>query len=303
MAYPGANVCVDASCTYEHTLGDTSGCGGGKSLRSSSVEVARPALNLVHDPRCGVCLVWRPVEGPPLPRCIHRENEAGEVDAEAVRYRDAPFACAVGRTDASTGNAVTALRMSSSSIEAHPPRKKIPCRGSPPRGQLLHRGKGGIDDVLRSAREAQSLFYSLQEQRLQAEYRRAQASLRQELDQQREYKRMLQLAEYQADLVNMFGHTMRDAVLDAFFDDGSDPVLSALHRKRLEGPTSRSAPYTSVHGDHSSGAAPPGVWRHRGSAGEGLVPPASTDESRLARERHVFKQALEELRGGRLCGY
>ncbi|KAG5494190.1 hypothetical protein GH5_02181 [Leishmania sp. Ghana 2012 LV757] len=112
-----------------------------------------------------------------------------------------------------------------------PARKATRTRGSPPHGQLIDLGKGGINDILKNAREAQRLFYSLPVQRLTAACGRSQAALRQELDQQREYKRMLELAVYQAELVNIFGNTLRDTTADAFLDDGSDSLLSALQRE------------------------------------------------------------------------
>lgn len=146
------------------------------------------------------------------------------------------------------------------------------------------------------------MFYTLQEHRLQAEYRRSQASLRQELDEQRQYKRMVQLAEHQAELVNIFGHTMRDAVADYFFDDGSDPVLVALQSRRDKAPSARSAFDSAMHRGYCSGAASLGVGARRGSAERALAPAASTRESGVAQERHALQRALEEARGGRRCG-
>ncbi|TPP53861.1 hypothetical protein CGC21_38560 [Leishmania donovani] len=220
MPSTAAKVRFNASRMREHLLGDTSESGRSESSHSPSLEATLPPPHLVRDPCYGVCLVWRPVEEPPLPRCIHTASQALEGDAEATGYRDEPLACAAARRDATTSTAATALQLRSPPVKAQSPRKTIRARESPPRGQLLRRGKGGIDDVLRNAREAQRLFYTLQEHRLQAEYRRSQGSLRQELDQQRQYKCMVQLAEYQAELVNIFGHTMQDAVADSFFDDG-----------------------------------------------------------------------------------
>lgn len=303
MPSTAANVRFNASRMHKHSLGDTSESGRSESSNSPSLEVTRPPPNLVRDPRYGVCLVWRPVEGPPLPRCICRTSGYREGGAEATGYRDEPFARAAAHRDASTSTAATALQLRSTSVKAQTPRKVIRTRESPPRGQLLHRGKGGIDDMLRNAREAQRLFYTLQEQRLQAEYRRAQASLRQELDQQRQYKRMVQLAEYQAELVNIFGHTMRDAVADSFFDDGSDPVLAALQRRRDEAPSTRSASYSAMHRGDCSGTASLGGGARRGSAESALVRAASTHESGVAQERQAFQRALEEVRRGRRCGY
>ncbi|KAG5493434.1 hypothetical protein JIQ42_01800 [Leishmania sp. Namibia] len=184
----------------------------------------------------GLCRVWRPVEVPPLPRYVHRANSTSEGGAEVVDSGDEPSARATAHTATRTGTAATASRLSSSFVVAQSARKATRTRGSPPHGQLIDLGKGGIDDILKNGREAQRLFYSLPAQRLTAAYGRSQAALRQELDQQREYKRMLELAEYQAELVNIFGNTMRDSIADAFFDDGSDSVLSALQRKKGRGP-------------------------------------------------------------------
>ncbi|CAC9529412.1 hypothetical_protein [Leishmania infantum] len=303
MPSTAANVRFNASRMREHLLGDTSESGRSESSHSPSLEATLPPPHLVRDPCYRVCLVWRPVEEPPLPRCIHTASQALEGDAEATGYRDEPLACAEARRDASTSTAATALQLRSPPVKAQSPRKTIRARESPPRGQLLRRGKGGIDDVLRNAREAQRLFYTLQEHRLEAEYRRSQGSLRQELDQQRQYKRMVQLAEYQAELVNIFGHTMQDAVADSFFDDGGDSVLAALQRKRGEAPSTRSAFYSAMHRGHCSVAGSLGVGARRGSAERALPPAASTRESSVAQERHAFQRALEEVRGGRRCAY
>ncbi|GET91750.1 hypothetical protein LtaPh_3301400 [Leishmania tarentolae] len=297
------NIRSNASRIHAHGLGGSSKSNGCGNSHSSLLELTRSPCNVVRDPRYGVCLVWRPVEGPPLPRCIPRAHEVREGDAKAAGYTDEPFAPAAVRRDASTSTTETVSRPRSTSLQTQYPSKENQARHSPPRGQLFHRGKGGIDDVLRNAREADRLFSTLQAQRLQAEYRCAQASLRQELDQQRRYKRMVELAEYQAELVNIFGHTMRDIVADSFFDDGSDPVLAALQRKRDELPSTHSALYAARHRGHWSGTASLGVGAHRGSADGALVSTVLTRESGVTQERRMLQRALEEVRGGRRRGY
>ncbi|KAG5469626.1 hypothetical protein CUR178_01763 [Leishmania enriettii] len=173
----------------------------------------------------------RPLEGPPRPRCIYRANSICEGGAEVVDCGDEPSASATPHTVTRSGTVATASRLSCSFVVAQSARKATRTRGSPPHGQLIDLGKGGIYGILKNARAAQRLFYSLPVQRLAAACGRSQAALRQELDQQRESKRMLELAEYRAELVNIFSDALRDTIADALFDDGSESVLSALQRK------------------------------------------------------------------------
>ncbi|KAG5494974.1 hypothetical protein JKF63_02026 [Porcisia hertigi] len=71
---------------------------------------------------------------------------------------------------------------------------------------------------------------------------------------------MRRLAEYQAELVDILGHAMRDAILDNFFDDGSDPALSALQRKRDGGAGARSAIYAPAYRDRCTITSLINVW-------------------------------------------
>jgi hypothetical protein len=275
-------------------------------------KAAHPS-NVVHDDRFGTCLVWRPVEGPPLPRRYSTAASFAASHTPASRCESSlPVASLQPASPAQnqcplpvrTGNQ---LALSSSAHVAPAP---APARRhdpdallSPPRGSLLRRGKGGIDDVLKNAREAQSLFYSLQERRLKAEYRSTQRELKAELDQQLRYKRMLKLSAYQEELVNLYGPTMRDIIADVFFDDGSDPVLALLKEKR-KAPLSQEQALTAPCRPSAVQQPSPQLWVRPDEGG----PPsweADVDAHRehASKEREMLQRALDERRAGRRTNY
>lgn len=178
------------------------------------------------------------------------------------------------------------------------------CR-SPPRGQLLPRGKGGLDDVLKNAREAQNLFFTLQERRLRAEYRSHQRELKAELDQQRHYRRMLDLAAYQEELVNLYGPTMRDVVADVFFDDGQDPVVALLQAKREAAPTHRSDVAQEERDLSSDPQHQPlrQLWQPTHDLQTLRYDSAAASRDRVSVEREQLHRALAERRSGQRTNY
>lgn len=173
------------------------------------------------------------------------------------------------------------------------------------------------------AREAERLFLSLQARRLRGERRTAQRQLATALDGQREYKRMLSLAEYQEELVNIYGPSMKNIIADTFFDDGSDPV-SALLQENTEqdqcvypaavaGPAQQQLAWrkaTAMHARRDQGLS---LSRQEMNANAsaataqymGYYPPTArhSDDSpavhSVARQREVLHRALDEVRDGR----
>ncbi|KPA76859.1 hypothetical protein ABB37_07655 [Leptomonas pyrrhocoris] len=268
-----------------------------------------PSARVVYDARLGSCLVWRPVEGPPLPRPLTARLAAPPhpLPRQVKTYVAAPDR--EGGPPPPPPSVAPREGHSHQETELLAPAGSAPVKGAegraatPPRGQLLPRGRGGIDDVLKSARTAQSLFYSLQERRLMAEYRRSQRELKAELDQQRHSKRMLQLAAYQEELVNLYGPTVRDIIADTFFDDGHDPVLAVLKAKR-EAPLSYPCGANTLL---SKGSGAPNTSRQLWERTDGAAMPSPTSaqshRERVSREREMLLRALDERRSGRRSGY
>ena len=278
-------------------------------------EEPKRAPNVVHDARLGRCLVWRPVEGLPLPRRFtmrERPASARPLDSltatahglpsnvEAKKQLSAPCRlCRIKKEDIQP-----TLTSSTHGTQALATQQTNCHTDTPPRGQLLRRGKGGIDDVLKNAREAQNLFYSLQERRLKAEYRNQQQELKAELDQQRHYKRMLELSAYQEELVHVYGPSMRDIIADVFFDDGHDPVLAFLKAKREAASTQTSL----ASGLSSEQLAEPTLsrqlWeRSEDAAALSQLSPVEADRKRASQEREMLMRALNDKRCGRRTSF
>ncbi|KPI86873.1 hypothetical protein ABL78_4063 [Leptomonas seymouri] len=275
---------------------------------------AGPSPGVVHDAHFGSCRVWRPVEGPPLPRryTAHRAPHP-----PPSLYATGTSVAALGTHDGAHARQPSVpllnspphpkseqlARTGTAQMAPEPVRAFERCVSTPPRGQLLRRGKGGLDDVLKNARAAQSLFYSLQERRLKAEYRRCQRELKAELDQQRHHKRMLELSAYQEELVNLYGPTMRDIIADTFFDDGHDPVLEVLKAKR-EAPSSYQQGFrASPSEDSKVEKASHQLWVCAGNAVAVPPTPAQSQSERAIREREMLLRALDERRSGRRTRY
>ncbi|KAK7197279.1 hypothetical protein NESM_000674400 [Novymonas esmeraldas] len=284
-------VCFDASAMYTPPLSGTYRRHASQERHHHVADEAPSSTSLaaVHDPRLGRCLVWRPLEAPPLPRRFYSAGPPSAVPARAA---------AVG------GAAVLSSAVACPATRSESPPVKRREGEPPPRGQLLRRGRDGLDGVLKNAREAQSLLHTLQDQRLRSDYRASQGRLRRELDEQREAKRMLQLAEYQAELVNIFGPSMRDVIADVFFDDGEDAVLAALRAKReaSRGVRSAAALVSEDDGGRWRTPSPDAVVPERHAHKYPLPAPAMR-ETTASHERLALSQALNQVRGGRRCGY
>lgn len=260
--------------------------------------------------------VWRPREAPPL-----------AVDSSVTSFSS--------NLPPSTGVPLSRHYTQGGRVEAVT-LKTTPRPHSPPVGQILPRGRGGIDDVLKQARESQRLFFTLQERRLRNERKRAQENLHHDLDTQREYRTMQQLAEYQEELVQIFGPSMRHIISDTFFDDGEDPVLALLARQRRSLRDAQQVRPT-LHGRSSGHCGDAGnAWSraslhhvHRamgqtsalhGSYTEGVsetslhvpatvspsvmgVPAEQEERNERGRRQEVLQRALDEHRKGRRCPF
>ncbi|ORC90454.1 uncharacterized protein TM35_000082520 [Trypanosoma theileri] len=89
---------------------------------------------------------------------------------------------------------------------------------------ILPRGENGIDDILRYARSAQDLVLSLQDLRLREDRRREQCMLKTALDEQLLDKRRRRLAQYEEELVHIYGPTMQHILTDTFQEPLSEQL-------------------------------------------------------------------------------
>lgn len=257
-----------------------------KTLANERSEVHHQARRDADERQIGEWKVWRPVEGPPLPRSRHIPSST------PLRVSTIP----------PTSTVLRHHRTADTALPKRPVSGNGPVLSSPPQqpalypGQLLPRGKGGIDDILKNARETQNLFAELQRRRLKMGYRHTQQQLKCDLDLQREHQRMQQLCAYQEELVHIFGPKMRDIVADTFFDDGSDPVLEALRKKR-EAPRSPSIPPFDNGGSRTEASMP--------YFSTAKPQPTTTESctSDITHNREIYNRALFDYRKGKRCPF
>ncbi|EPY17018.1 hypothetical protein STCU_10862 [Strigomonas culicis] len=129
---------------------------------------------------------------------------------------------------------------------------------------------------------------------------------------------MLRLAEYQQELVHIYGPAVRDILLDVFFDDGSDPVIELLKGEQLElredrrGRARTEAPYSERELFDAWNDARASHLQRRGEDGMAsrVSVPSGGDAhdedaavAALSRKREVLNRALDYCRNTKKCAY